>query len=80
MNPSPTTFLWLGGAFVLLVAVAYGLQRRVTPRPRSVTCPACSVVQIGFREPDTLKERLQGGYACPACGAKMDRWGKPTGR
>ncbi len=80
MNPSPTSFLLLGGAFVLLVAVTYGIQRRAAARPLSVTCPVCGVVQIGLRKPESLGQRLRGGYTCPGCGARLDRWGKPTGR
>ena len=80
MNPPLTSLLWLVGAFVLLVAVAHGLNRRSTPRPLSVTCPVCGVIQIGIRKPDKLWQRLRGGYTCPGCGARMDSWGKEIGR
>lgn len=77
MNPTLWSLLLLCGAFVLLVVVAHGLNMRSTPRPLSVTCPVCGVIQIGKRQPDSLRQRLWGGYTCPGCGTRLDRWGKP---
>jgi hypothetical protein len=39
-------------------------------------CPRCGAVLPTFRIPASMKEALWGGWTCPKCGCKVDKYGK----
>jgi hypothetical protein len=41
-----------------------------------VNCPRCGIKQPRRRTPRSLHEAMWGGWTCPQCGTKMDKWGK----
>ncbi len=41
-----------------------------------VNCPSCREPMPGLRIPDGLQQLLWGGFTCPHCGCRMDKWGK----
>ncbi len=43
---------------------------------RKVNCPRCGREQDGRGRPAGLAGSLRGGWTCPGCGARMDKWGK----
>ena len=45
------------------------------PLLRKVVCPRCGREQADFRKPTNINELLWGGWTCPDCGARMDKWG-----
>ena len=46
------------------------------PLLQKVACPKCGREQQDFRRPTNLTEILWGGWTCPDCGTKMDKWGQ----
>ena len=40
------------------------------------TCPSCGYRLSSLRVPRTMKQLLWGGWTCPRCNAKIDKWGK----
>jgi predicted RNA-binding Zn-ribbon protein involved in translation (DUF1610 family) len=42
----------------------------------SVRCPKCGQQMPGIRVPENLHQLLWGGWSCPQCGCRMDKWGK----
>ena len=57
----------------LVVAVLLGLMW-VMSKPK--TCPRCGMLQPRFRKPQGARELLWGGWTCPNCGCRMDRYGR----
>jgi len=43
----------------------------------SVTCPQCENKIPMARTPGNVQQLLWGGWNCPECGCKVDKWGKP---
>ena len=43
----------------------------------TVYCPECNEAMPKLRVPDDLHQLMWGGWACPKCGCRMDKWGKP---
>lgn len=41
-----------------------------------VSCPRCNAPLPKTRPPRSLRQRLWGGWTCPACGAEIDKWGR----
>lgn len=41
-----------------------------------VRCPGCNEPMPQVRIPDTLHQLMWGGWTCPKCGCRMDKWGK----
>jgi hypothetical protein len=39
-------------------------------------CPRCSAPMPMLRKPASLQETLWGGWTCPQCGCKVDKYGK----
>lgn len=39
-------------------------------------CPSCGEQMSLLRKPDSMSQLLWGGWTCPNCGCKMDKWGK----
>jgi len=48
----------------------FGLGRVVS------NCPRCGASLSFFRVPRSLREGLFGGYTCPKCGCKLDKYGR----
>jgi rubredoxin len=40
-----------------------------------VQCPSCGYKLRSLRRPKDISELLWGGWTCPICGAKVDKWG-----
>jgi hypothetical protein len=43
---------------------------------KSVCCPTCREQMPMIRVPGSLHELMWGGWTCPKCGGRMDKWGK----
>ena len=43
----------------------------------AVHCPECKVKMPALRVPKNFLEMMWGGWTCPECGCRMDKWGKP---
>ena len=43
----------------------------------AVHCPRCGERMPALRVPDSVRQLLWGGWTCPACGCRMDKWGQP---
>ncbi|MDF1700402.1 MAG: hypothetical protein P1V36_04515 [Planctomycetota bacterium] len=41
-----------------------------------VHCPSCGESMPPIRLPKGWHELMWGGWTCPACGCRMDKWGK----
>ncbi len=44
----------------------------------TVRCPECDEPLPALRVPDSLHQLMWGGWTCPKCGCRMDKWGKPV--
>jgi hypothetical protein len=42
----------------------------------AVHCPRCGQQLPALRVPATLRQLMWGGWTCPNCGCRMDKWGK----
>ena len=42
----------------------------------AVDCPKCGERMPFVRIPDSMFQLLWGGWTCPNCDCKMDKWGK----
>ena len=42
----------------------------------TVVCPKCQTEMPRVRAPASGAEAVWGGYTCPKCGCKMDKWGR----
>jgi hypothetical protein len=45
----------------------------------AVHCPECGKPMPALHKPDGIDQRLWGGWACPDCGCRVDKWGKAVG-
>jgi hypothetical protein len=43
---------------------------------QAVDCPSCGERMPFVRMPDSMFQMLWGGWTCPNCGCKMDKWGR----
>ena len=41
----------------------------------TVSCPGCGGRMPALRLPDTLHQLMWGGWTCPTCETRMDKWG-----
>jgi hypothetical protein len=39
-------------------------------------CPSCKERMPNARMPEDLHQMMWGGWTCPKCGCRMDKWGK----
>ena len=44
-----------------------------------VHCPTCYERMPAMRIPD-IKQLAFGGWTCPKCGRRIDKWGRPLAR
>jgi hypothetical protein len=42
----------------------------------TVHCPKCGTKMPTLRVPESVHELMWGGWTCPDCGCRMDKWGK----
>lgn len=42
-----------------------------------VQCPSCVTPMSARRQPMFRSHMLFGGWVCPHCGTRMDKWGRP---
>jgi hypothetical protein len=74
------TFLWIFfiGLAILTVLVIIGtlLRNRWGINFKPVKCPRCGTPAPTIRKPTSLDETLWGGWTCPNCGCKVDKWGR----
>ena len=42
-----------------------------------VSCPLCTSPQPKLRKPRSIRQARWGGYTFAACGAEIDKWGRP---
>ncbi len=73
---------FFGGLFVLGALLVWQTAKRrgrfgINYDP-DIKCPNCGFQKPNFgpRNPQDLTEILWGGFTCPGCGAKVDKWGK----
>jgi hypothetical protein len=43
---------------------------------KSVHCPSCDTPMSARRVPSSRSYILFGGWTCPHCGTRMDKWGR----
>ena len=41
-----------------------------------VHCPDCGARMPALRVPEDWHQLMWGGWTCPECGCRMDKWGK----
>ncbi len=41
-----------------------------------VNCPRCGTRLPAVRKPSSTEEMLWGGWTCPSCGCKVDKYGR----
>jgi DNA-directed RNA polymerase subunit RPC12/RpoP len=67
---------------VLVLGVIMFLRRQSKARTRwgignlVGKCPRCGTTMPAIRTPSSLQEGLWGGWTCPNCGAKVDKYGR----
>jgi hypothetical protein len=49
----------------------WGINRKL------VQCPSCVTPMSARRQPMFRSHMLFGGWVCPHCGTRMDKWGRP---
>lgn len=71
-------FISLVAVFAGLGALAVGTLRRGPwgANLKSVHCPSCVTPMSARRQPVFRSQMLFGGWMCPHCGTKMDKWGR----
>jgi hypothetical protein len=64
---------------ILVALVIYGTiaKNKWGINLRPVSCPNCGTPVPRTRTPNSSRQALWGGYACPKCGCEMDKWGRP---
>jgi hypothetical protein len=78
------TFLLIILFLVVMVPGVAGLlvQRQIATKgkfglgPLIVVCPNCRLPQPFFREPNSFKQMMFGGYTCESCGTEIDKHGR----
>jgi hypothetical protein len=73
--------LILAGVFIGFFLLIVGTLRkgRLGINLKSVHCPSCDTPMSARRVPSSRSHRLFGGWTCPHCGTKMDKWGRSEG-
>lgn len=61
---------------VMLVLYGTSVRNKWGVNVKAVHCPHCNVPAPRMRIPKSLREFLWGGWTCPACGARVDKWGR----
>jgi ribosomal protein S27E len=81
----------MNGTFLLIViflvvvvpnVAALFIRRQIRAKgkfglgPLKIVCPNCRSPQPFFREPNSFKQMMFGGYTCEACGTEIDKYGR----
>jgi|GEM_PF-991930 len=53
-----------------------GSENKAGLNLEGVRCPECDELMPALRVPESLHQLMWGGWACPKCGCRMDKWGK----
>jgi hypothetical protein len=75
-------FLGLMVLFVCLGAAAFVIARQTKTKGRwgfgrwSAKCPRCGTALPVVRKPSSKEELMWGGWTCPNCGCKVDKYGR----
>ena len=69
-----TLFIMIG-VFIFLIFNQFRKKKKDV-NLFEVKCPKCGKKQKFVRVPKDIKEAVWGGYTCPNCGCKMDKFGK----
>jgi hypothetical protein len=74
------TFVYLvvAGLAILLGLVIYGTfaKNKWGINFKQVSCPNCGTDMPRVRAPASGSEAMWGGFTCPKCGCRMDKWGR----
>jgi hypothetical protein len=78
----PMTWLVLIGAAAVIVGVIF-VQKQSNTKGRwgigsfgGTSCQRCGEKLPMIRKPTSSEETLWGGWTCPKCGCKVDKYGK----
>jgi hypothetical protein len=63
-----------GAAFIVQQTKAHG--RWGLGSFRGINCPRCGTHLPMIRKPATTEQMLWGGWTCPNCGCKVDKYGR----
>lgn len=72
----------LGVLFVLLlagvVAIYLGTKNKTKwgINTQAVSCTKCETPFAKIRKPQTIQQKLWGGYSCSTCNIEVDKWGR----
>jgi hypothetical protein len=73
--------VWLYSISTVVVIVIGVLVVGTVRRGRGpVHCPNCVTPMSARRRPVFGSQTLFGGWVCPHCGTKMDKWGRDVSR
>ena len=71
------------GLIIILVVAAALMWRLTKAKSRwglgyiaGLNCPRCGTPLPTIRKPSSMQEMLWGGWTCPACGCKVDKYGR----
>jgi prepilin signal peptidase PulO-like enzyme (type II secretory pathway) len=61
-----------------LILLVYGtiVKNKFGINFHRVLCPNCGTEMPKVRAPRSVTETLWGGFTCPKCGCRMDKWGR----
>lgn len=54
-----------------------GTENKIGLNLETVRCPECDELMPKIKVPENIQQLMWGGWACPKCGCRMDKWGKP---
>jgi len=71
-----TLFIMIGVVIFLIINQFRKKKDKLGVNLDKVNCPKCGKEQASIRLPKGKEEILWGGWTCPNCGCKMDKFGK----
>lgn len=54
-----------------------GPENKIGLNLEAVRCPECDELMPKIKVPENIQQLMWGGWVCPKCGCRMDKWGKP---
>jgi hypothetical protein len=67
---------------IAAVVIGFFLIRQSKKKSRwgigslTTTCPRCRTPMPALRKPTSIAEGMWGGWTCPTCGCKVDKYGQ----